>query len=134
MPSEPVAILLAMMLGVLAIVPLGAHRPLAMAATTVARLVLSAWIFARYAAEGARRRMRGERGLGPELVRRAFEDLGPTYLKLAQLVASSSGLFPDRYCREFQKTLDRVKPFPFDEGKGIPGGGLGGDAAGRLRG
>jgi predicted unusual protein kinase regulating ubiquinone biosynthesis (AarF/ABC1/UbiB family) len=34
-------------------------------------------------------------------------------VKLGQLVASSQGIFPERYCREFQGCLDRVKPFPF---------------------
>ncbi len=102
-------------LALIAAVAARADRPLALAWETVTRLVVTGWIFTRYAFEGLRRRLRGERALGPELVRRAFEDLGPTYLKLAQLIASSNGLFPDRYTREFQKTLDRVKPFPFSE-------------------
>lgn len=88
-------------------------RALMMSLATVSRLFATLWVFCRYAAEGLRRRMRGERELGPELVRRAFEDLGPTYLKLGQIIASSHGLFPEAYCREFGKTLDRVKPFAY---------------------
>jgi aarF domain-containing kinase len=59
-------------------------------------------------------RLRGQTNVGPAIVRHAFEDLGPTYIKLGQLVASSQGLFPERYCREFRKCLDRVRPFEFD--------------------
>ncbi|MFO0747445.1 MAG: AarF/UbiB family protein [Myxococcota bacterium] len=47
----------------------------------------------------------------PRIMRRAFEFLGPTYIKLGQLIASSPGLFPRRYADEFQYCLDRVKPF-----------------------
>ncbi|HZS39590.1 MAG TPA: AarF/UbiB family protein [Polyangia bacterium] len=107
------AILAALIAAVVAAAIVRADRPLALAAETVARFFVSIWVFVRYGAEGARRRLRGEKKLGPELVRRAFEELGPTYLKLAQLIASSSGLFPEAYCREFQKTLDRVRPFAF---------------------
>lgn len=51
----------------------------------------------------------------PVAVRLAFERLGPTYVKLGQLVASGEALFPPRYSAEFQKCLDRVPAFPFDE-------------------
>lgn len=49
---------------------------------------------------------------GPVVLRRLCEDLGPTFVKFGQIVASSAGLFPKRYSVEFQKVLDRVKPFP----------------------
>ncbi len=51
----------------------------------------------------------------PVLMRKAFEDLGPTYIKLAQIIASSEGLFPKEYSEEFRKCLDRVPPFSFHE-------------------
>ncbi len=51
----------------------------------------------------------------PVLMRKAFEDLGPTYIKLAQIIASSEGLFPREYSDEFRKCLDRVPPFSFHE-------------------
>jgi predicted unusual protein kinase regulating ubiquinone biosynthesis (AarF/ABC1/UbiB family) len=57
--------------------------------------------------------------LRPVTMRRAFEDLGPTYLKLGQLISSSPGLFPENYCNEFKKCLDQVPPFPFEEVKRI---------------
>jgi aarF domain-containing kinase len=56
-------------------------------------------------------RLRGRKGSGPLRLRESFEHLGPTYVKLAQLVASSDGMFPDAYCLEFQRCLDRVPAF-----------------------
>jgi aarF domain-containing kinase len=51
----------------------------------------------------------------PVVIRMWCEDMGPTFIKFGQIVASSAGMFPDAYVKEFQKVLDRVKPFPFDE-------------------
>src|SRR5436190_24372512 len=51
----------------------------------------------------------------PKLIRMFCEDMGPTFIKFGQIIASSAGLFPDAYVQEFQKVLDRVKPFPFDD-------------------
>jgi aarF domain-containing kinase len=55
-----------------------------------------------------------ERVSGPVAWRRAFEALGPTYVKLGQIIASGDGLFPIRYSEEFRKCLDRVPPFAFE--------------------
>ena len=107
------ALALALLVALVAFAIMRGDRPLAIAFATVGRLFTTAWVFVRYAAIGVARKLRGERNLGPTLVRNAFEDLGPTYLKLGQLIASSHGLFPEAYCREFQKTLDRVKPFAY---------------------
>lgn len=49
----------------------------------------------------------------PALARLFCEDMGPTFVKFGQIVASSSGLFPEAYVKEFQKVLDRVKPIPY---------------------
>jgi predicted unusual protein kinase regulating ubiquinone biosynthesis (AarF/ABC1/UbiB family) len=51
----------------------------------------------------------------PHLLRLFAEDMGPTFIKFGQIVASSSGMFPKRYVTEFQKCLDRVRPFSFEE-------------------
>jgi aarF domain-containing kinase len=64
-------------------------------------------------------RLRGRKGTGPLRLREGFEHLGPTYVKLAQLVASSDGMFPDAYCLEFQRCLDRVPAFSAAEVKTI---------------
>lgn len=47
-------------------------------------------------------------------LRHAFVDLGPTYVKLGQLIASSPGLFPGVLSDEFRKLLDSVPAQPAD--------------------
>eukprot|EP00929_Paragymnodinium_shiwhaense_P087281 TRINITY_DN47512_c0_g1_i1.p1 TRINITY_DN47512_c0_g1~~TRINITY_DN47512_c0_g1_i1.p1 ORF type:complete len:655 (-),score=168.37 TRINITY_DN47512_c0_g1_i1:200-2164(-) len=42
-------------------------------------------------------------------LRRLFERLGPTYIKLGQFIASSPTLFPEAYVKEFQKCLDKTE-------------------------
>jgi predicted unusual protein kinase regulating ubiquinone biosynthesis (AarF/ABC1/UbiB family) len=86
-----------------------------LASRTGRRVLTTAGVAAKTAAKGAAGLARGETNQGPALLRSAFEDLGPTYVKLGQLVASSQGLFPEPYCQEFRKCLDRVRPFSFDE-------------------
>lgn len=48
-------------------------------------------------------------------LKQAFAELGPTYVKLAQLIASSPGLFPDVLADEFRSLLDEVPPVSFSE-------------------
>ncbi|WP_298442440.1 AarF/UbiB family protein, partial [Gordonia sp. (in: high G+C Gram-positive bacteria)] len=43
-------------------------------------------------------------------VRVTFEHLGPTYVKLGQLIASSPGVFTPALSEEFESLLDRVRP------------------------
>jgi ubiquinone biosynthesis protein len=47
-------------------------------------------------------------------LRRAFERLGPSYIKLAQIVSSGRGLFPPELVEEFKLCRDRVPPEPFE--------------------
>jgi predicted unusual protein kinase regulating ubiquinone biosynthesis (AarF/ABC1/UbiB family) len=68
----------------------------------------------------------------PVLLRRFCEDMGPTFIKFGQIIASSAGLFPDRYVKEFQKVLDRVRPFPFEQVKQILAEDLGPERAARI--
>src|SRR5687768_3323021 len=73
-------------------------------------------------------RMRGapyQRLTGPVAARLFCEDMGPTFLKFGQIVASSAGMFPARYSLEFQKVLDRVRPFSYQEVQEIVGEELG---------
>lgn len=60
-------------------------------------------------------RLRGKGATHPARLRESFEKLGPTYVKLAQLVASSEGMFPEAYSLEFRHCLDRVPEFSIDE-------------------
>ncbi len=78
------------------------------------------------------RRARYRRLSRPVLLRLFCEDMGPTFIKLGQIIASSAGLFPDRYVKEFQKVLDRVRPFPFPEVRRILDEDLGPERAARL--
>lgn len=52
--------------------------------------------------------------LNAALVRETFEQLGTTYIKLGQFIASSPSLFPRDYVEEFQKCLDQTPPLSFD--------------------
>jgi predicted unusual protein kinase regulating ubiquinone biosynthesis (AarF/ABC1/UbiB family) len=45
-------------------------------------------------------------------LRRSFVELGPTFIKFGQLVASSPGLFPGFLAEEFRSLLDDVPPEP----------------------
>ncbi|MEC9071399.1 MAG: AarF/UbiB family protein, partial [Myxococcota bacterium] len=59
------------------------------------------------------------------IVREAFESMGPTFIKLGQVIASSPGLFAQRYTEEFAKCLDQVPPFDGETLKGIVSSELG---------
>ncbi len=47
------------------------------------------------------------------LLRESFEQLGATYIKLGQFIASTPSLFAREYVEEFQGCLDRTPPVPF---------------------
>jgi predicted unusual protein kinase regulating ubiquinone biosynthesis (AarF/ABC1/UbiB family) len=59
----------------------------------------------------------------------AFMALGPTYVKLGQMIASSPGMFPASLADACLRTLDDVPPFPADEAIAIVEGDLGAPAA-----
>ncbi len=46
-------------------------------------------------------------------LRPAFEHLGPTYIKLGQIISSGEGIFPEELVLEFRLLRDRVPPEPF---------------------
>jgi ubiquinone biosynthesis protein len=47
-------------------------------------------------------------------LRIAAEQLGPTFIKLGQIISSGQGLFPPELVNEFKKCRDQVPPEPFD--------------------
>jgi ubiquinone biosynthesis protein len=47
-------------------------------------------------------------------MRRAFEELGPTFVKLGQLLSTRSDLIPEEFIVEFVKLQDNVQPLSFD--------------------
>lgn len=54
-----------------------------------------------------------------ERLRMALEELGPTFVKLGQMLASRPDLVPPAFIDEFRKLQDRVKPIPFAEVKKV---------------
>jgi ubiquinone biosynthesis protein len=50
-----------------------------------------------------------------ERVRHALEDLGPTFIKLGQILATRVDLFSPHYIAEFEKLLDQAPPIPFNK-------------------
>ncbi len=48
-------------------------------------------------------------------LRVAAEALGPTYIKLAQIISSGEGLFPEELVAETKKCRDQVPPEPWEE-------------------
>ena len=57
--------------------------------------------------------VRGDRPPTPKLLRQTFENLGSTYIKLGQFIASSPTFFPKEYVEEFQFCLDSTPNLPF---------------------
>ena len=51
----------------------------------------------------------------PERVRMTLEELGPTFVKLGQLLSTRPDLIPLEYVQELSKLQDDVPPFPYDE-------------------
>jgi len=55
----------------------------------------------------------------PERLRMAFAELGPSFIKLAQLLSSRPDLITAPFANEFKKLQDKVPPFPSDEARKI---------------
>ena len=55
------------------------------------------------------------RGITPEKLRLILEDLGPTYIKLGQIMSSRSDILPQKYCDELMKLRSEVPPMPFSQ-------------------
>ena len=53
------------------------------------------------------------RGVTPEKLRIILEELGPTYIKLGQIMSLHSDILPRAYCDELIKLNSDVTPMPF---------------------
>ncbi|HEC10823.1 MAG TPA: AarF/ABC1/UbiB kinase family protein [Acidimicrobiales bacterium] len=95
---------------------IGSRRlpPLGRLATTVRHLggAIAAWWLVERRREGPG--TSGSKSGLSRRVREAAEILGPTYIKLAQIISAGEGVFPDELVTEFQKCRDQVAPEPFD--------------------
>ena len=79
------------------------------AGALVGAAVAAWWLFEKRRGPEASRA-----GLSRRL-RIAFEKLGSSYIKLAQIVSSGKGIFPDELVAEFKSCRDRVPPEPFSQ-------------------
>jgi ubiquinone biosynthesis protein len=68
----------------------------------------------------------------PERLRRAFEELGPAFVKFGQLLASRTRVLPRAYTDELAKLHDQVPPVPFAEIETVLRAELRGDPAGHF--
>ena len=82
---------------------------------------------------GARRR--GGSASKADISRRlriAAERLGPTYIKLGQIISSGEGLFPEELVSEFKKCRDQVPPEPWAAVRARRRGASSGDRSSRC--
>ena len=75
---------------------------------------------------GQRRRIRWQRKGTPvfeqsrfERIRMAAEELGPTFVKLCQVLSNRPDILPEDLIVEFQKLQSHVEPIPFEEAKAV---------------
>ena len=54
-------------------------------------------------------------GLTPEKFRLILQELGPTYIKLGQIMSLHSDILPKEYCEELMKLCSDVEPMPFSQ-------------------
>ena len=80
---------------------------------------LAAWFLLEW------RRPRSREGISRRM-RRAFEHLGSSYVKLGQIISGGEGLFPDELVREFKLLRDQVPPEPFEDVRAVVETELGG--------
>ena len=58
-------------------------------------------------------------GFTPVELRTTLEDLGPTYVKIGQIMSSRVDVLPEAYCKELEKLRQNVKPLDADVAKAI---------------
>lgn len=60
------------------------------------------------------RRERLVQGLSPQKLRRILEQLGPTFVKIGQILSMREDLLPRAYCEELSLLRASVEPMPFE--------------------
>jgi len=66
-----------------------------------------------------KKRARVEKSTRAERIRMAFEELGPTYIKLGQILSTRPDLVTPDLISELAKLQDEVPPFPFNDARNI---------------
>jgi ubiquinone biosynthesis protein len=92
---------------------------------TILGAALAGW----YAVDRRRARRESQPGISrsglSRRLRKAFERLGPTYIKLGQILSSGQGIFPEELVAEFKLLRDHVPAEPFDTVRSIVEADLG---------
>ena len=55
-----------------------------------------------------------QKGMDPVKLRLILEDLGPTYVKIGQIMSTRQDVFSQRYCEELVKLRSSVTPLPYE--------------------
>jgi ubiquinone biosynthesis protein len=92
----------------------GRLPPLGRLARTLTEIgsALAGWLIFEW------RRPSSRAGISRRL-RRAFEHLGSSYVKLGQIISGGEGLFPDELVTEFKLLRDQVPPEPFEDVRAV---------------
>src|SRR5699024_2875578 len=51
----------------------------------------------------------------PQNLRKAFEELGPSFIKMGQIISTRRDILPKAYIEELAKLQDAAPPFPFHD-------------------
>ena len=55
------------------------------------------------------------KGMTPEKLCAVMEDLGPTFIKLGQILSMRSDFLPKNYCEALKKLRSSVAPMPYEQ-------------------
>ncbi len=83
------------------------------------RLSIDQYLGAGLQAISKKRADRVEKLTRPQRLRMAFVELGPTYIKLGQILSTRPDLVPADFVDELAKLQDEVPPFPYEDVKAV---------------
>ncbi len=92
---------------------MGIFDTLKVSAAAATRLAQTSYVLASHASFFTRLLVDPFAQKNAKELRKIFETLGATYIKLGQFIASAPGIFPDVYVTEMQALLDKTTPLEF---------------------